>query len=189
MSSGSWELRDPAKDRDPYALQMLAAVLSGHDGARFPRRLVKEQGLAVSASAGYDMTSRGPALFLLSASPRPGRTLSEVEDALRAEIAAIVLRGVSAEELARAKAQLVAGEIYKRDSTFAQAMEIGMYETLGYGHRAVEQAIAGLQAVSAEEVQRAAASIFVDDALTVATLLPQPLPEGRAKRAAAGGRH
>ena len=181
-------LRDAATDREPYALQMLAAVLSGHDAARFSRRLVKEQGLAVSASASYDLTSRGPSLFFLAGTPRPGRSVAEIEDALRAEIADVVLKGVSEAELARAKAQLVAGEIYKRDSTFAQAMEIGMYETLGYGHRAVDRIIEGLKAVSAEEIRNAAARVFRDDALTVGTLVPQALP-GAPRQAATAVAH
>jgi zinc protease len=181
-------LRNAATDREPYALQMLAAVLSGHDAARFTRRLVKEQGVAVSASASYDLTSRGPGLFLLSGTPRPGRSVAEVEDALRAEIADVVLKGVSAAELKRAKAQLVAGEIYKRDSTFAQAMEIGMYETLGYGYKAAEQIIEGLKAVSAEEVRDAAVRLFRDDALTVGTLVPQALPDA-PRRPTAAVRH
>src|SRR5690606_28965385 len=41
----------PTDARDAYALQMLAAVLDGYDGARLPRRLVREQRIAVSADA------------------------------------------------------------------------------------------------------------------------------------------
>jgi zinc protease len=49
---------------------------------------------------------------------------------LRAEIARC-RRGRGADELARAKAQLIAGQIYKLDSMFAQAMEIGQLESVG----------------------------------------------------------
>jgi zinc protease len=42
-------IRDVEQDVDPYALEMLAAVLAGHEAARFSRHLVREQRLAVEA--------------------------------------------------------------------------------------------------------------------------------------------
>jgi zinc protease len=170
-------LRDLERDVDPYALEMLAAILDGHDAARFPRALVREQRLAVSAGAGYDATARGSGLFYLQGSPSAGRTLADLEAGFRAEIARIVRDGVSGEELARARAQLVAGEVYKRDSMFAQAMAIGQLEAAGIPCREERRLIEKLKAVSAEDVRSVARRYLVDDGLTVAELDPQPLPE------------
>jgi zinc protease len=65
-------------------------------------------------------------------SPSEGKSRSaNSKPDLRAEIAAVQDRGVAADELARAKAQLIAGQIYKLDSMFAQAMEIGQLEAVG----------------------------------------------------------
>ncbi len=169
-------LQDVEKDVDPYALEMLSAILDGHDAARFSKNLVREQRLAVSAGAGYDSTSRGPGLFLVQGAPSAGRTRSELEAGFRAEIARIATEGVGEDELARARAQLVASEIYKLDSMFAQAMQIGRLESVGISYRLDQQMIAKLQAVSADQVKRVAQKYFTDDALTVAELDPQPLP-------------
>jgi len=114
-------IRDVEHDSDPYALTMLAAVLAGHDAARFTRHLVRQQLLAVDAEASYDSTSRGPGLFYLHGSPSDGRTRAELETGLRAEIADVQQKGIADDELARAKTQVVAGQIYKLDSMFAQA--------------------------------------------------------------------
>ena len=170
-------LRDLEKDADPYALEMLAAVLDGHEAARFSRHLVREKRLAVSVSVGYDAISRGPGLFFLMGSPSEGKTCAELEAALRAEMLRIVQEGVAADELARARAQLVAGQIYKRDSMFAQAMEIGQNETAGIPYDADKRLLEKLQAVTAAEVQAVAKKYFSDDELTVAELDPQPLPD------------
>ena len=175
-------VRDVEKDVDPYALEMLSAVLDGHDAARFSRRLVREQRLAVSTSAGYDATSRGPGLFYLLGSPSEGKTPAELESGFRAEIARIVADGVSPEELARARAQLVANQTYKLDSMFAQAMEIGQLETSGVPYTANKRLIEKLQEVTAEQVQAVAKKYFVDDQLTVAELDPQPLPDAPRRR-------
>ena len=115
--------------------------------------------------------------------------MAELEAALRAEISRIAEAGVTDEELARAKAQLVAGQIYKLDSMFAQAMEIGQLESAGIPHEKNKRMIEKLQQVSAEQVQAVAARYFGDDGMTVGVLDPQPLPDGPRKPQAPLGRH
>lgn len=182
-------LQDIEKDVDPYALDMLSAVLSGHGAARFSKNLVREQRLAVSASAQYDGSARGPGMFHLVGTPSEGRSVAEMEAGLRAEIARIQEEGVSAEELERAKSQLVASEVYKLDSMFAQAMEIGQMEAVGQPYRLNDRIIEKLQAVTPEQVQDVARRYFVDDSLTVGVLDPQPLSSATPRRFAAPIRH
>lgn len=178
-------LRDVEKDVDPYALEMLSAILDGHEAARFSKHLIREQRLAVAAGVGYDTTSRGPGMFYLQGSPSEGKTRAELEAGFRAELASIQQDGVADDELARAKAQLVASQIYKLDSMFAQAMEIGQMEAVGISHKLDRRMIEKLQAVTAEQVQAVARQYFRDDQLTVAELDPQPLPQAPRQRSAA----
>ena len=182
-------IRNVDQDSDPYALEMLAAVLAGHEAARFTRHLVREQRLAVNAAASYDSTARGPGIFHLYGSPSEGRTRAEVEAGLRAEIAAVQEQGVAPDELARAKAQLIAGQIYKLDSMFAQAMEIGQLESAGIPHTRNRRMIDRLQAVTAEQIQAVARKYFGDEQLTVAELDPQPLPPAPRPRSPLASRH
>ena len=177
-------LRDVEKDSDPYALEMLAAILDGHAGARLSSNLVRDQRLAVAAHAGYNLISRGPGLFYLQGVPSEGKTCAELENGLRAEIQRIASEGVAEEELARAKAQLIAGQIYKLDSMFAQAMEIGLMESVGMSYTLNRRIIERLQAVTAQEVQAVAQKYFNDDALTVGILEPQPMSEMPRPRSA-----
>ncbi|MDR2637250.1 MAG: insulinase family protein [Zoogloeaceae bacterium] len=184
--SGADELADSPVD--PYALDMLAAILDGHDAARLTRNLVRERRIATGVGASYDSLGRGPSLFYLYGSPLPGQTPEALEEALRGEIADIAQNGVSEAELARAKAQLVAAEIYKLDSVFGQAMEIGMLETLGFSYRDAKAFTARLEQVTVEEVRAAAGKWFADDRLTVGLLVPVPLEEAaRQAESAAGG--
>ena len=169
------KLQDVARDRDPYALQMLAAVLDGHDAARLARHLVRGQKIAQSAGAGYDPVLRGEAQFILDGQPAEGHSVVELEAALRQELRLIQEQGISDEELVRVRTQLVAGKIYKRDSMMGQAMEIGGLEVLGMSWRDDERMRVQLQSVTAAEVQDVARRYFGEDALTVATLDPQPL--------------
>jgi zinc protease len=178
------KLKDVEKDIDPYALEVLAAVLDGHDAARFSRTLVRELRVAQSAGAGYDGTVRGESTFYLDGQPGEGRSVAELEAALRAELKKVQEQGVSEDELKRVKVQLVASQVYKRDSMMAQAMEIGGIEAAGFRWRDIDPMLEKLKAVTAEQVQAVAKKYFSDDVLTIATLDPQPVdPKAAAKPA------
>jgi zinc protease len=181
-------LRDVDKDSDPYALEMLSAVLDGHDAARFNKHLVREQKVALSVGISYDATARGPGMIYLHGSPAEGRTVAELEAALRGEIARVQKEGVSLPELKRAKAQLLASQVYKLDSMFGQAMEIGQTEAVGISYRKLDRILEKLQKVSASDVQAVASKYFGDDTLTVGVLDPQPL-DGKPRRPAIATRH
>jgi len=182
------ELRDPEKDWKPYALEVLAGILDGNESARLNKSLVREQQLASQAGAGYDSTSRGPAMFILDGTPSTGKTVTDLEAALREQITLLVKNGVSEEELKRVKAQVTASEVYKRDSVFYQAMQIGQLESIGLGHKAIPVMLKKLQEVNAQQVQDVAREIFQDDNLSIAVLDPQPI-SGEHKHANMGGSH
>lgn len=168
-------LRDVEQDWQPYALAVLSGVLDGNEAARLNRSLVREQRLALSVETGYDYTSRGPTLFTLEATPAQGKSLAELEAAIRRELQAVVESGVTEEELQRVRAQVTAAEVYKLDSVFYQAMQIGQLESVGLSHRALPLMLKKMQAVTAEQVQAVARDLLRDDGLTIATLDPQPL--------------
>lgn len=179
-------VRDPANDWQPYALEVLAGILNGNGAARLDKSLVREQRLASDVEVGYDKVSRGPGLFMLAGTPSQGRSASQLEAGIRAQLARLAKDGVSEEELNRVKAQVTAGEIYKRDSAFYQAMEIGQMESDGLSYKDIPLMLKKMQAVTAQQVQSAARDIFKDDNLTVAVLDPQPL-SGKPRPMMPGG--
>lgn len=183
------KLRDPHKDWEPYALEVLEGVLAGHEGARLEASLVRGSRLAAAASAGYDGTGRGPGFFILTGTPSEGRTVAEVEAALRGEIQRIAQEGVAQEELSRVKAQVVASQVFARDSMFGQARQMGALETIGFSHRLIDTFVEQIRRVTPEQVREVAQRLFGDDTLTVAVLDPQPLSQKRPAAPPAGMRH
>lgn len=169
-------LQDADKDIDPYALEILAAVLNGNASARLNQNLVRESQIAVDVDAGYDMIQRGRhSIFVLDGTPSEGKSVADLEAAILQEIEKIKANGVTDEELLRVKAQVIAADVYQRDSMFYQAMQIGQLETSGFSWRLLQEYPAKLQAVTSAQVQAAAQKYFNKDNMTVATLDPQPI--------------
>lgn len=178
-----------ASDWEPYALEVLESILDGHASARLNKSLVRENQIANSADAGYSAMSRGPSMFFLSAVPRVGKTVNDLEQALRSEIEKIVKAGVTTEELARVKAQVIAGHVYQRDSIFSQAMQIGRLESIGLSHRDIDTILEKIKMITAEQIVEVTKKYLIDDNLTVAILDPQPLEQKRPSAIPGGLRH
>ncbi len=175
--TGGTEESSRASDRDALALTMLAAVLDGYSGARLDRALVQGQGMggkrvADSAGASFGLLGRGPQVFSMTAVPARGVTPEMASAALKTEVARIAREGVQPTELQRVKTQWRASDVYKRDSVFGQAQELGSYWVQGLGLDGGDRLMAALDAITPADVQRVAARYFSDDQLTTGVLLP-----------------
>ncbi len=168
-------LKTAKDDWEPYALEVLAGILSGGNSARFPKELVRKQQIAVSADVGYNPYARQAEIFLLDATPAAGHSVEEVEQAILAQLQRLKDRPVTAQELARIKAQVVASKVYERDSLFYQAMQLGTLETVGLGWQRMDEYADRVRAITAEQVQQVAKKYLQEDSMTVAVLEPQPL--------------
>ena len=169
---------DDANSQDALALTVLSAVLDGYSGARLDRALVQGQGtagkrIADSAGASYGLMGRGPQLFSLTAVPARGVTPEMAAAALKSEVERIAREGISDAELRRVKTQWTAGEVYKLDSVFNQAQELGSYWANGLDIHTGDRLMSRLRAVTAAQVQSVAQRHFSDQQLTTAVLVPE----------------
>ena len=176
------EVLDPAS-QDALALTVLSAVLDGYAGARLDKALTQgPKRLADRAGASNGLLGRGPQLFVLDAVPAPGQSADAVVAALREQVRQVAEKGVNPAELNRVKTQWVASEVYKLDSIFNQAQELGSYWAQGLALDASPRLIRALKAVTPAQVQSVAQRYFGDDGLTIGVLHPQPLDPNRPKR-------
>ncbi|MGY6274052.1 M16 family metallopeptidase [Methylomonas sp. MgM2] len=181
------------KTADPkweaYALEVLAGILDGGNSARLTSRLVRGRQIAVSAGAQYDLNSRMADMFMLEATPAEGKSVLDLEYALKEEVYQLQSQLVSQEELQRIKAQVLADDIYQKDSNFYQAMELGLLETVGLGWQKAGEYVANINRVTAEQVRDVARKYLIEDTLTVAYLEPQPIADTPEAGKEIGGRH
>jgi len=175
------------KEWEPYALEVLANILDGGDSARLASELVRGSEIAVSAGAGYDAFDRMEGLFLFSGTPSNGHGVEKLESALREQVRKLQEKPVSEAELERVKAQIRAEKIYEQDSIFYQGMQIGILETIGLSWKDAENYLPRIEAVTAEQVQAVAKKYLVDERLTVAQLVPQPIDPDKPQRSGSAG--
>lgn len=161
--------------RQVYALRLAAALLDGGYSARLSSHLEREQELVSGASAWYNAFTRGDSLFVLTATPnvQKGKTLEQAEAGLWRELKELKKTPPSSAELARVRAQVIAGLVFERDSITSQATSIGQLETVGLSWKLIDQELTELQAVTPADIQQAARTFFVRDRLSVAHVLPE----------------
>lgn len=160
-------------DDEPYALELLSSVLDGYDNARLNRVLVKQERVVNDVGAGYDMIARGPELFMISASLAKGKSVAQAEVSIRKALKEIAQNGILESELKRIKVRILSEQIYKRDSIFGQAMEIGTTEIAGFSWRDIDVMLEKMQKITPAQVQAVAKKYLVDEGLTIGVLDPQ----------------
>lgn len=162
---------DP-QSSDPYTLMVLAYLLGGSDSSRLNQDLVRGQQIAVSVSADYGIYNLYSNLLTLSATPAKSTSKEDLQQALAKEVARLQTDLVSPEELARAKASLVASHVYDQDSLMEQAINLGLPEVTGLSWQLEQQLITKIENVTAEQIRTAAKRYLVADNLTIGYLDP-----------------
>jgi zinc protease len=176
------KLVNPETDKEPYALEVLSAILDLDESGRLTRNVERGSRVATRAGVNYELVSRGPSLFILDGVPADGKSTKDVEDAVLAEIRKIASEGVSEAELKRIKTQYVAATVFKRDSIFAQARELVALEIIDLSWRDADRMLEKIKLVTADEIKAVAGKYFGDDQRTVMTLLPQAIDKTKAAK-------
>ncbi|KKM17805.1 hypothetical protein LCGC14_1672030, partial [marine sediment metagenome] len=104
-----------------------------------------------------------------------GKTVNDLKAAINMQVNKLKQTRISQAELERVKSQVMADDVYQKDSVFYQAMQIGMLETIGVDWRIGDEYVANIKAVTPEQIQSVAKKYFVDDTLSVGELVPLPM--------------
>jgi len=142
------------------ALQMLAALLGGSaQTSVLERRLTHEEGIAITAWAGYSGLAVDYGVFSLGIVPVEGVDLAEAEAAMDRVLAEFIEQGVDAAQLDRVRRQVRAEEIFQLDDAGARARSIGAALTTGLGLEDATGWLDALLAVTPDEILAAARSL------------------------------
>ncbi len=164
------------------ALDVLAQLMGGGSNSYLYRRLVVDHPLAVSASAAYQGISLDATQFSISASPRPGVTFAQVEQAIDDVIADIGENGVRSEDLERVKTQLIAETVYAQDNQATLARWYGGAMTTGLSLDDIRKWPERIRAVTADQVRQAVQKWFDKKRSVTGYLIKDETPKHMEKR-------
>jgi len=145
-----------AKPGEAEALEVLAHILGTGSNSRLYRTLVVEKNLATNAGGWYQGTSLDATKVGVYATPRPGVTLAQLEDALDIVIAEVAEAGVRADEMERSMTRLIADAVYAQDNQATLARWYGSALTSGLTVDQVRQWPQRIRAVTPDAVREAA---------------------------------
>ena len=145
-----------ARSGESEALEVLAHILGRGSNSRLYRNLVVDKGIAINAGASYDSTAVDATRLSVYATPKPGISLAQLEEALDAVLANVMENGVTGEELERSKSRMVADAIYANDNQRTMAQWYGAALATGATVEDVGAWPERIRAVSADHVREAA---------------------------------
>ncbi len=145
-----------ARPGESEALDVLSHILGRGANSRLYQTLVVDKGIAVNAGASYDGTALDTTRMSVHGTPKPGTTSAQLEEAIDAVLAEVIEKGVTADELERAKSRLIADAVYANDNQRMMAQWYGASLATGATVEQVRTWPDRIRVVGAEAVHDAA---------------------------------
>ncbi len=167
------------KSDDRFALDVLGAILSGPRTARLTKALVYDKQSAASVSAGQS-TNEDVGDFVMTITPRPGNSLTDLEQAADAVIEKMKAEGPTAEEIQKATAGEELAFLRGLESNLGKSMRLsdgaGFHGDAGYFRTEYAKG----QAVTAADVKRVA-NKYLTRGRVVLSIVPTGKTDDAAK--------
>jgi zinc protease len=159
-----------------YALDVLAELLAGGSTSRLYKDLVLGKGFATAVDANYDSSLLDYGRFGVTAVPPVGGDMTKLQQAIDADLADLLAKGVSDAELAAAKARLQVDAIKERDGLMGPARLVGIELSTGLSLAEVQAWSERIAAVTPADVTAAARRVFQINTSVTGELLAEQAP-------------
>ncbi len=165
------------KNDDRFALSVLGAILSGPRTARLTKALVYDEQAAASVSAGQN-TNEDVGEFMVTITPRPDHSLTDLETAADAVIERLKREGPTAEEVEKATAGEELSFVRGLESNLGKAFQLAngaaIHGDAGYFRTEYQKTLA----VTPADVRRVA-----NKYLTAGRVVLSVVPPGQTNQA------
>jgi zinc protease len=155
---------------DVPAIDVMNQILAEGRSSRMYQALV-ETGAATSINAGA-ANMAGSGWYEISAITEPGKSLPKLEAAIQQQIKILQSKGVTATEMSRAKAQLKSSFLLGNRDITAQARQLGNDQTTAGDYQFTDKYLAGVERVTAADVQRVAKKYLKEKLETIGYFQP-----------------
>ncbi len=157
-------------DADTPALELLNIILGQGESSRLNVSVVRHDQAAVQAGSFVPSVRRGPGVFVVFGISNQGVGIDRVDTLLAAQVDSIRARGVSADELTKAKNTVRAGFVHGRETTIDKAEELHHYDLFHASIGEINTDLTALLGVSVDDIRRVAAK-YLDPANVLVVLV------------------
>lgn len=166
----------PQYHPDSYALDVLAALLSDGKSAPLNEVLIDEEKLTSGVGA-FGPTSELAGEFIINVRAFEDVDLDAVNRALQTGLARFENEGVDEDALARVKIEQEVGFYSGLQSVLGKSANLAQYSIFAGNPGFVDQDLANIQAVTAEDVMRVYRQYIKDRPFVAASFVPKGSPE------------
>jgi len=165
--------------KDPRAdvLNIILTALSGLS-SDLSMEVREKRGLAYFVGATQHIGLE-PGAFFFYAGVKEDK-VAEVEELVRKEAGRLAASGLRAEEVDRARGQIITDAEMSLQNTLDLAMSCALNELYGLGYQHPFTVRQRLERITLQDVRRAAASIFLMDKMAVSVVLPEKTERSKA---------
>jgi len=160
---------------DYPVLEVIRSILADGESSRLYRSLIYDKQIATEAYAFFRPTLQ-PGLFVIYAQAKERVQPAALESAIYAELLALASGEVADRDIRKAKNQIESEAIRELKSNSGKADRIGFYELMTGDYGQMFDVLDRVDAVTGEQIARAARKYFHPDGRTVATLVPEEEP-------------
>ena len=164
---------DKNRIRELYALDLFIEIMDGGYSSRLTKNLVDNQKVALDIFLSNDTYNQYPNLIIIGGTPRGKISPEELKLKILEQLSNESINSVTERELANAKARIKANNIYKFDSVFYQAMQVGMLETKDIGWENLDNYNSIIESISLDEVRESASKYFLNNKVFTTILRPE----------------
>jgi predicted Zn-dependent peptidase len=157
--------------KESVVLDVLSTILTSGNTSRLVKDLIYTQKIAtsVSASTGYP-GDRDPNLFVMQFTPAPKQSYDSVAAAIESEVRDIRIKGVTDEELNRARRAAESSFLWEKTSTSGLAQDLAYNQAVHGDWRYTTQYLDMVRSITSKDIQEVAAKYLVPENRTIATL-------------------
>ena len=159
--------------RELYALDLFIEIMDGGYSSRLTENLVNSKKIALDTFISNDTYNQHNSLIIIGGTPRGDVTPDEFKAHVLDEFSLESIDSISQVELDSAKARIKSNSVFKFDSVFYQAMQVGMLETKNISWENLDKYYTISESITLDEIKSAARSYIQNNQPLVTVLRPK----------------
>ena len=147
--------------------------MDGGYSSRLTENLVNSKKIALDTFISNDTYNQHDSLIIIGGTPRGKVSSDEFITHVLDEFSSASIDSISQEELDSAKARVKSNSVFKFDSVFYQAMQVGMLETKNISWETLDRYYTVSESITLDEIKSVGKSYILNNKPLVTVLRPK----------------